>query len=280
MSNVRKSIQQAYWSAYQIMRNPIVVANLANQILGGTSPPTVQPLAPEVLTPSTVSMDQSGTEFGAALNAATPDVAPGLQTPLPMPPPNAASIMLPFFTSGPNLTVRLPAYIVEWDSTGVNPSTGPFAVVIQAQQLELDSNNNPVPDTNDPSGDKWDNIGSPVSPPSRLYTQQSPPFPAWSLDTSKDIINNPRGGYGFAFENTWKWDGSSNSDTVDVSVPLNGIVSLVRFTISAINPASSGYLWTAYSGVVPFAVSPSGLIQLKCIPLLILYQPPGDKSYV
>ncbi|MHB8409994.1 MAG: hypothetical protein ACYDHY_18265, partial [Acidiferrobacterales bacterium] len=244
---------------------------------GTTSPSPPQPLPPEDITSTTLSLDQSGTAFTTALDADTPDATPGA-VPLPIPAPGATSVALPFFVSAPSVTVRLPGYFVLWDPNS-GMAIGPDPVRIQAQVLALDDNNNPIGDQTDPSGYHWNNLGSPVTappivPPSPQQQDTPPTVPIWSVN----MATASNSGYRFVFENTSGWDGTREGatlPTVDLSLVLPTPANIVRFSVTDIETNLP-----MYSGTLLLGVSPTGVIQLKALPLLIIYQPPGDTSSV
>lgn len=254
--------------------------------------PTAVPLPIETVDAPTLSSAVGGETFDTALNAPTPYVTQGISSALPGYPPNTANspstpIMIPFFVNSPNLTIRVPASLYYFTSgSDTNPYAGLYRISVVVQELALDSNGNPETSASDPSGYQWNNLSSTQTgplPPGTGQNEQSPPLPSpvWMLDTNAaGILTAGGGSYGYIFEDASGWNGSSSANTLDFSVSLPSIANFLRIAITPTSYQNAPIAGSVYSGTIPVVVSPTGFVQLKCLPLMILYQPPGDASTV
>jgi hypothetical protein len=190
------------------------------------------------------------------------------------------SFMIPFFVKSPNLTFRVPAYIMGPIQVGYQQgvplmtpnNSGPYPITITLEKLELTPAHLPIQDSNDLFGYKWTSISPSISTGSNI------PQPSGAVDmwyNSLFVLSNPAGRtYSLARMRF----GNQHSTYLDVPANLTDVVNILRFSIVVhVNPTTA---WTYYSGAVPVIVEPTGLVQLKCLPIAILYQPPGDESVV
>jgi hypothetical protein len=192
--------------------------------------------------------------------------------------------LVPFFVRSPNLIFRVPGYIVgpiqigwyepEPDIPVVTKETGPYPITVTLQKLEMTPAHLPVTDPNDLFGYKWTNISPPIS------SNTSIPQPWGQPQTwSSSFTLKQQAGKTYLLADIF---GGAELYNLDIPARLTDVVNIIRFSIEVHVPFKLGPTknWTYYSGAVPVVVEPTGLVQLKCLPIAIIYQPPGDESIV
>lgn len=260
--------------------NPLTALAPATAPQGGTAPAPLDNQLITIWTPSAqnplFASNFFPPMFKNAMDAATIDVLPaGTKTLL-------GKFMVPYFVNSPNVTFRVPGYVfgnvvTGWYAPWNAPEevTGTFPTTITLQQLEQTSTNAPVQDASDLTGYKWTDITSPLSIDRNLPN----PFgyaSTWMPSTFQ--LRSPDRRMYLTAETNVNFGDPDTKYHLDIPVGLSRIVNILRFCIVVHVNASTDV--TYYSGAVPVLVGPTALVQLKSLPVAIIYQPPGDQSSV